>query len=82
LVVERNCFLYNLAQLLEDSSFILAMAPTINQARRAPDKTLVLFPPFDDLRFSASVDEACAFKLGDKFSYLLRHEIPGGYFVA
>ena len=32
--------------------------------------------------FSASVDEACAFKLGNKFSYLLRHEITGGYFVA
>jgi len=32
--------------------------------------------------FSASIDETCAFKLGDKFSYLRRHEITGGYFVA
>jgi hypothetical protein len=32
--------------------------------------------------FPASIDEACAFKLGNKFSHLLRHEITGGYFVA
>jgi hypothetical protein len=32
--------------------------------------------------FPASIDEACAFKLGNKFSYLLRHEITVGYFVA
>jgi len=32
--------------------------------------------------FPAAVDEACAFKLGDKFSYLLRHDITFGYFVA
>ena len=32
--------------------------------------------------FSAAIDEACAFKLGDKFSYLLWHEITVGYFVA
>ncbi|MGH8705782.1 MAG: hypothetical protein ACREUO_10240, partial [Burkholderiales bacterium] len=49
-MVERNCFLYNLAQLVEDGFFILAVAPTVNQARRAPDKALVLFRPLDDLR--------------------------------
>jgi hypothetical protein len=32
--------------------------------------------------FSASIDETCPFKLGNKFSYLRRHEITGGYFVA
>jgi len=32
--------------------------------------------------FPAAIDETCAFKLGDKFSYLRRHEITGGYFVA
>ena len=28
--------------------------------------------------FSAPIDETCAFKLGNKFSYLLRHEITFG----
>lgn len=32
--------------------------------------------------FPAAIDEARAFKLGDKFSYLLRHEITAGYLVA
>jgi len=32
--------------------------------------------------FPAAINETCAFKLGDKFSYLLRHEITVGYFVA
>jgi hypothetical protein len=32
--------------------------------------------------FSASVDETCAFKLGNKLSHFLRHEVTYGYFVA
>jgi hypothetical protein len=32
--------------------------------------------------FPAAIDETRALKLGDKFSYLLRHEITVGYFVA
>ena len=28
--------------------------------------------------FPAAINETCAFKLGDKFSYLLRHEITVG----
>jgi len=32
--------------------------------------------------FPAPIDETCAFKLGNKFSHLLRHEITLGYFVA
>ena len=32
--------------------------------------------------FPTAIDETCAFKLGDKFSYLLWHEITVGYFVA
>jgi len=32
--------------------------------------------------FPAAINETRALKLGDKFSYLLRHEITVGYFVA
>ena len=32
--------------------------------------------------FAAAIDETRAFKLGDKFSHLLRHQITVGYFVA
>ncbi len=32
--------------------------------------------------FSAPIDETCALKLSDKFSYLRRHAITGGYCVA
>jgi hypothetical protein len=32
--------------------------------------------------FSATINETRAFELGDQFSYLLRHEITVGYFVA
>jgi hypothetical protein len=32
--------------------------------------------------FSATINETRAFKLSDKFPYLLRHEITLGYFVA
>jgi hypothetical protein len=32
--------------------------------------------------FPAAINEARAFKLGDKLSHLLRHEITVGYFVA
>jgi hypothetical protein len=32
--------------------------------------------------FSAAINEARAFKLGDKFSQLLRHKITAGYLVA
>jgi len=32
--------------------------------------------------FSASIDEPGAFKLGNKFFHLLRHEITCGYVVA
>ena len=49
-MVKRNCFLYNLAKLPDDGFFVLAMAPTENQARGTPDKTLVLFLPLNDLR--------------------------------
>lgn len=31
---------------------------------------------------SAAINETRAFKLGDKFSHLLRHKITVGYFIA
>jgi hypothetical protein len=31
---------------------------------------------------AASIDESCAFKLGNKFSYLLWHKITPEYLVA
>ena len=41
LAIERNGFLYGVAQLLKDSLFISAVAPAINQTRTTADKTLV-----------------------------------------
>ncbi len=32
--------------------------------------------------FPATIDETCAFKLGNKFSHLLRHKITPEYLVA
>src|SRR6266849_5314118 len=50
LVVKRDCFLYDLAQLLEDGFFVCTVAPPVNEARRTPDKALVFLRPLDNLR--------------------------------
>ena len=71
LVAKRNCLLYNLAQLLENDSFVLAVAPTVNQARRAPDEALVLFRPLDDLRIPRAFVHDCA---AGSHGWLIRHD--------
>ena len=49
-MIERNCLLHDLAQLLEDGFFVRTVAPTVNEARRTPDEALVFLRPLDDLR--------------------------------
>ena len=39
----------DLAQLSKDQLFVVAMAATVHQLRRAPDETLILVGPFNNL---------------------------------
>src|SRR5258706_14808373 len=48
LVIKRNCLLHDLAQFVEDGFFVRTVAPTVNEARRTPDKALVFVRPLDE----------------------------------
>src|SRR5947209_1925041 len=55
LFVERDGLFHDLAQLVEDFSFVLAVATSVDQPGRAADEALVLLRPLDDLRVPGAV---------------------------